>query len=149
MWCKSQDTGITERQLFVPGRGGFNILGHCWAGNIAFISSLLKGLFLNNGDVPGFENTAMGEEVLVRKKWGMGVKYWGGENVSSSDQQSNRCVSALSFESSWLISTVRNQHCILKKRLSPWLRNPCNSLCLALSMCSALSLPSLLQGWQK
>lgn len=67
MWCKSQDTGITERQLFVPGRGGFNTLGHCWAGNIAFISSLLEGLFLNNDDVPGFENTSMGEEVLARK----------------------------------------------------------------------------------
>lgn len=67
MWCKSQDTEITERQLLIPARGGFNVLGHCWAGNIAFISSLLKGLFLNNGDVPGFENTAMAEEVLVGK----------------------------------------------------------------------------------
>lgn len=66
MWCKSQDTEFTERQLFIPGRGGLNIFGHCWAG-IAFISSLLEGPFLNNGDVPGFENTAMGEEVLVGK----------------------------------------------------------------------------------
>lgn len=67
MWCKSQDTEITERQLFVPAREEFNTLSHCWAGNIAFISSLLKFLFLNNGDVPGFENTAMAEEGLVGK----------------------------------------------------------------------------------
>lgn len=33
------------------------MLGQCCAGNYTFISTLLKGLFLNNGDVPGFENS--------------------------------------------------------------------------------------------
>jgi len=43
------------------------VLGRCCAGYFTFISSLLEGLFLNNGDVPGFENIAMGEEVLTGK----------------------------------------------------------------------------------
>lgn len=43
------------------------MLGQCCVGNFAFISSLLKGLFLNNDDVPGFENIAMGGEVLIGK----------------------------------------------------------------------------------
>lgn len=41
------------------------MLGQCCAGNYTFISTLLKGLFLNNGDVPGFENIATGEQVLI------------------------------------------------------------------------------------
>lgn len=43
------------------------MLGQCCAGNFTFISSLLEGLFLNNGDVPWFENIARGEEVLIGK----------------------------------------------------------------------------------
>lgn len=46
------------------------MLGQCCDGYFTFISSLLERLFLNNGDVPGFQNIDMGEEVLIGKSEG-------------------------------------------------------------------------------
>lgn len=72
-----KDTEITERWLFVSGKVGFNRLGQCSAVNIAFNSSLLEGLFLNNGDVPGSENIATRGEVLIGKsKDGCEIQRW-------------------------------------------------------------------------
>lgn len=75
------------------------MLGQCCVGNFAFISSLLKGLFLKNDDVPGFENITMGGEVLIGKSR-MGVWCYDGKNISSPEQQGNECVLGMSFDSS-------------------------------------------------
>lgn len=73
------------------------MLGQYCADNVAFISSLLEGLFLNNGDASGFENIAREEEVLIGGS-DDSVKYQGGKNTSSGHQVTSMfwvCLSTL------------------------------------------------------